>query len=429
MLASSRAHRAASAAPQPKRSRGAGSICSCVCRDRARAERAAVEIAADAPRARVESRDRRPLADRRGRARRRRDPRRASADRSAAEQRGRGVRDRRESADGIEYTFALNHLAYFQLTLRLLEQLRASAPSRVVNVASDAYTFAKGRFDFADYAARTRISPAAPVRRVEARQHPVHARARAAARGQRRRRRGVVAARPHGDALRLRGALARAVRDEADAAVRAEDRRRRDAARRSVHARELPPDAERALLLREPDGRRARRATTRMPADSGRCRRSWSESEACDGAGRRLGAWMRFRLRGVARGGSARARAEEAALAHSRAPGCAIERERDDAARDAAIVRATEPLSFAFRGFARGVMRRRMVPAERYVIEPGASAPTDPQRDTGAQSRSTAARTCIEKDHEVTSRHRRRRARSSRRGSTARRATAPRAGA
>ena len=45
------------------------------------------------------------------------------------------------------------------------------------------------------------------------------------------------------------------------------------------------------------------------------------------------------------------------------------ERERDDAARDAMIVRATEPMSFAFRGFARGVMRRRMVPTERYVVE------------------------------------------------------------
>jgi hypothetical protein len=47
-------------------------------------------------------------------------------------------------------------------------------------------------------------------------------------------------------------------------------------------------------------------------------------------------------------------------------------RERDDAARDAMIVRATEPMSFAFRGFARGVMRRRMVPIDRYVIEQGA---------------------------------------------------------
>jgi hypothetical protein len=50
-------------------------------------------------------------------------------------------------------------------------------------------------------------------------------------------------------------------------------------------------------------------------------------------------------------------------------------RERDDAARDAMIVRVTEPMSFAFRDFARGVMRIRMVPVERYVLEPGAEAP------------------------------------------------------
>ncbi len=50
-------------------------------------------------------------------------------------------------------------------------------------------------------------------------------------------------------------------------------------------------------------------------------------------------------------------------------------REHDDAARDAMIVRATEPMSFAFRGFARGVMRKRMVPIERYVVEQGAGAP------------------------------------------------------
>ncbi len=49
--------------------------------------------------------------------------------------------------------------------------------------------------------------------------------------------------------------------------------------------------------------------------------------------------------------------------------------ERDDAARDAEIVRVTEPMSFAFRGFARGVMRKRMVPIERYVVEQGGSAP------------------------------------------------------
>jgi NAD(P)-dependent dehydrogenase (short-subunit alcohol dehydrogenase family) len=43
---------------------------------------------------------------------------------------------RQESADGFELTFAVNYLSHFLLTLRLLDLLRGSAPSRVVNVAS-----------------------------------------------------------------------------------------------------------------------------------------------------------------------------------------------------------------------------------------------------------------------------------------------------
>jgi NAD(P)-dependent dehydrogenase (short-subunit alcohol dehydrogenase family) len=43
---------------------------------------------------------------------------------------------RQESADGYELRFAVNYLAGFVLTLRLLPLLRKSAPARVVNVAS-----------------------------------------------------------------------------------------------------------------------------------------------------------------------------------------------------------------------------------------------------------------------------------------------------
>ena len=43
---------------------------------------------------------------------------------------------RQESADGYELRFAVNHLASFVLTTRLLHLLRRSAPARVVNVAS-----------------------------------------------------------------------------------------------------------------------------------------------------------------------------------------------------------------------------------------------------------------------------------------------------
>ena len=54
---------------------------------------------------------------------------------------------RQESVDGIEMTFALNHLSYFLLTNLLLEVLKSSSPSRIVNVASDAHQGAHLDFD------------------------------------------------------------------------------------------------------------------------------------------------------------------------------------------------------------------------------------------------------------------------------------------
>jgi len=44
-----------------------------------------------------------------------------------------------ESEDGIEKTFALNHLSYFLLTGSLLNLLKKSTPARIINVASDAH--------------------------------------------------------------------------------------------------------------------------------------------------------------------------------------------------------------------------------------------------------------------------------------------------
>jgi NAD(P)-dependent dehydrogenase (short-subunit alcohol dehydrogenase family) len=51
------------------------------------------------------------------------------------------------SADGLEMNFALNHLAYLHLTLRLLHRLRASPAARVVNVAAEVHRFATINFD------------------------------------------------------------------------------------------------------------------------------------------------------------------------------------------------------------------------------------------------------------------------------------------
>jgi NAD(P)-dependent dehydrogenase (short-subunit alcohol dehydrogenase family) len=55
---------------------------------------------------------------------------------------------RHVTVDGLEHTFALNHLASFLLTNLLLERLTQSAPARVVTVASGAHTM--GRIDFDD---------------------------------------------------------------------------------------------------------------------------------------------------------------------------------------------------------------------------------------------------------------------------------------
>jgi NAD(P)-dependent dehydrogenase (short-subunit alcohol dehydrogenase family) len=57
---------------------------------------------------------------------------------------------RAESADGFELTFAVNHLAPFLLTNLLLERLLASAPARIVSVASRAHLRATIDFDDLD---------------------------------------------------------------------------------------------------------------------------------------------------------------------------------------------------------------------------------------------------------------------------------------
>lgn len=58
------------------------------------------------------------------------------------------------SEDGVELTWALNVVAPFLLTESLLDLLRASAPSRVINVTSAAHRTGRMRFD--DLEGRTR---------------------------------------------------------------------------------------------------------------------------------------------------------------------------------------------------------------------------------------------------------------------------------
>jgi retinol dehydrogenase 12 len=63
-----------------------------------------------------------------------------------------------ESADGIEMTFALNHLSYFLLTGRLLPLLQQGSPARIINVSSDAHRQPKGiRFDDIQFKQKYRV--------------------------------------------------------------------------------------------------------------------------------------------------------------------------------------------------------------------------------------------------------------------------------
>ena len=63
---------------------------------------------------------------------------------------------RHVTADGLEHTFAVNHLAAFLLTDLLLDRLKASAPARVVTVSSNAQSL--GTIDFEDLQGERRYS-------------------------------------------------------------------------------------------------------------------------------------------------------------------------------------------------------------------------------------------------------------------------------
>jgi NAD(P)-dependent dehydrogenase (short-subunit alcohol dehydrogenase family) len=109
-----------------------------VCRDKARGEAALAEVravaAGDAPR--LEIADLSALQEVRDLA-----GRLARLDRLDVliNNAGLVLGDRRSTADGLEYTFALNHLAPFLLTNLLREKLVATAPARVITVSSSAH--------------------------------------------------------------------------------------------------------------------------------------------------------------------------------------------------------------------------------------------------------------------------------------------------
>lgn len=63
---------------------------------------------------------------------------------------------RQMSADGIEMTFALNHLGYFLLTNLLLGTLQASTPARIINISSVGHK--RGRMNFEDLQSRQRYN-------------------------------------------------------------------------------------------------------------------------------------------------------------------------------------------------------------------------------------------------------------------------------
>ncbi len=51
------------------------------------------------------------------------------------------ITTRQVTSEGLEMTFALNHMNYFVLTTALLDTLIASAPARIINVSSEAHRF------------------------------------------------------------------------------------------------------------------------------------------------------------------------------------------------------------------------------------------------------------------------------------------------
>ncbi len=65
--------------------------------------------------------------------------------------------ERNETVDGLEETFAVNHIGYFLFTNLLLDNIKAAKKARIVNVASDAHR--AGEFDPENIQLQENFSP------------------------------------------------------------------------------------------------------------------------------------------------------------------------------------------------------------------------------------------------------------------------------
>jgi len=66
--------------------------------------------------------------------------------------------ERQQTAQGFELTFGVNHLGHFYLTTLLLDRLKASAPSRIINLSSVGHHMAYSGMRFEDLQSEKRYS-------------------------------------------------------------------------------------------------------------------------------------------------------------------------------------------------------------------------------------------------------------------------------